>query len=64
MPKNHKRYEYTRLDFAASVHEQQYTLRKHLRAHKAVLHLSHSVLHFINFIHEFHIQAVDFIKEN
>ena len=33
-------------------------LREHLRAHIALLYLRHSILHFTDFIHEFHIQII------
>ena len=36
-------------------------LREHLRAHKAVLYLSHSFLYFIDFIHEFHMHIINFV---
>ena len=38
------------------------SLHKHFRAHKAVLYLSHSLLHFIDFIHEFYTQIIIFAQ--
>ena len=37
------------------------TLREHLRTQKAVPYLSHSFLYFIYFIHEFHVQIINFV---
>ena len=36
-------------------------LREHLRAHKAVPSLGHSFLYSIDFIHEFHLQIINFV---
>ena len=36
-------------------------LHKHLRAHKIVLNLIHSYLHFIDFIHVFYIKIINFV---
>ena len=37
-------------------------LREHLRAHKAVLYLRHSFIHFIDlFIHIFQLQIIYFV---
>ena len=36
-------------------------LREHLCAHKAVLYLSHFFLYFINFIHKFHMQIINYV---
>ena len=34
---------------------------EHLRAHKAILYSRHSFLYFIDFIHEFHTQIINFV---
>ena len=40
------------------------SLHEHFHAHKAVLYLGHSVLHFIDFIHEFYTQIIIFVQNH
>ena len=41
-----------------------HSLSEHLRAHKDVPSLGHSFLYFIDFIHELHLQIINFVKMN